>query len=282
MSNILISSVNYVDSGTATVDNAVSTLPITNLQDRQLVKIWRNSQKTAVINVDFGAAKIIDFAALVKHNISQTGTIRGRFSNASDFSTTVYDSGVVKAWARVEEFGTLPWGVFSWGGFINPSIAVNYAISSFDIQASAVAARYMRIDISDNDNTDNYLQAGRLIAGPAYQPSINYSNGVQFEFMDDSRITKSRGGQTFIDEVERYRRIRFELVNIPQAEIFDNVFNNLDRLRGTSQDILVIPQPGDSTTWLTQNIYGRVTRTSPLTNTALNFYSKFIEVEELI
>tara|TARA_R110002153_G_scaffold1650_1_gene8480 strand:+ start:209 stop:1057 length:849 start_codon:yes stop_codon:yes gene_type:complete len=282
MSNILISSVNYVDTGTATVDNAVSTLPITNLQDRQLVKIWRNSQKTAVINVDFGAAKIIDFAALVKHNISQTGTIRWRFSNASDFSTTVYDSGFVKAWSRVEEFGTLPWGVFSWGGFINPSIAVNYAISSFDIQASAVAARYMRIDISDNDNTDNYLQAGRLIAGPAYQPSINYSNGVQFEFMDDSRITKSRGGQTFIDEVERYRRIRFELVNIPQAEIFDNVFNNLDRLRGTSQDILVIPQPNDSTTWLTQNIYGRVTRTSPLTNTALNFYSKFIEVEELI
>ena len=279
---MIISSTNYADTGTVTVDNAVGTLPITNLQDRQIVKIWRNSQTTAQIDVDFGQGRIVDFAALIKHTISQTGKIRWRLSNASDFSSTVYDSGLIDAWPIVEEFGTLPWGVFSWGGYLNITVAAQYTISTFAVLSSPVQARYLRIDISDPDNTDGYIQAGRLIAGPAYKPSINYANGVEFEFVDDSRITKSRGGQTFVDEIERFRRIRFELINLPENEMFQNVFNAIDRLRGVAQDILIIPQPDEPTTWITQNIYGRITQTSPIVNSALNFYGRQIEVEELI
>lgn len=279
---MIISSTNYADTGTVTVDNAVGTLPITNLQDRQIVKIWRNSQTTAQIDVDFGQGRIVDFAALIKHTISQTGKIRWRLSNASDFSSTVYDSGLIDAWPIVEEFGTLPWGVFSWGGYLNITVAAQYTISTFAVLSSPVQARYMRIDISDADNTDGYIQAGRLIAGPAYKPSINYGNGIEFEFVDDSRVTKSRGGQTFIDEIERFRRIRFDLINLPENEMFQNVFNAIDRLRGVAQDILIIPQPDEPTTWITQNIYGRITQTSPIVNSALNFYGRQVEVEELI
>ena len=280
--NMIISSTNYSDAGTVTVDDAVGTLPITNLQDRQIVKIWRNTQTTAQIDVDFGQGRIVDFAALIKHTISQTGKIRWRLSNASDFSSTVYDSGLIDAWPIVEEFGTLPWGVFSWGGYLNITVAAQYTISTFAVLSSPVQARYLRIDISDPDNTDGYIQAGRLIAGPAYKPSINYANGVEFEFVDDSRITKSRGGQTFVDEIERFRRIRFELINLPENEMFQNVFNAIDRLRGVAQDILIIPQPDEPTTWITQNIYGRITQTSPIVNSALTFYGRQIEVEELI
>lgn len=281
--NMIISSTNYVDTAnTITADDEVATLPVSNLQDRQIVKIWRNTQTTAQIDVDFTTARIINFAALIKHNISQTGTIRWRLSNASDFSTTVYDSGTVDAWPIVEEFGTLPWGVFQWGGYLNPEVAALYTISTFDVLNEAVAARYLRIDISDPSNPDGYLQAGRLICGPAYEPSINYANGVEFEFIDQSRVTKSRGGQTFVDEVERFRRMRFELINLPEAEIFGNIFNQVDRLRGISQDILIIPQPDSPDTWITQNIYGRISQTGPIVNSALDYYTRLIEVEELI
>jgi hypothetical protein len=281
--NMIISSTNYVDSATSiTADDEVALLPVENLQDRQIVRIWRNTQTSAQIDVDFGTARIVNFAALIKHNLSQFATIRWRLSNASDFSTTVYDSGTIDAWPVVEEFGTLPWGVFQWGGFLNPEIAAEYTISTFDVLDEAVVARYLRIDMSDATNPDGYIQAGRLISGPAYQPSINYANGVEFEFIDESRVTKSRGGQTFVDEVERYRRMRFELINLPEAEIFGNIFNQIDRLRGISQDILVIPQPDDPTTWITQNIYGRISQTGPIVNSTLDYYSRLIEVEELI
>jgi hypothetical protein len=85
-----------------------------------------------------------------------------------------------------------------------------------------------------------------------------------------------------VDEVERFRRIRFELINLPENEMFQNVFNAIDRLRGVAQDILVIPQPDEPTTWITQNIYGRIAQTQPITNSALTYYGRMIEVEELI
>jgi hypothetical protein len=284
MSNMIISSTNYSDEATSiSADSEVATLPVENLQDRQLVKVYRSDGDTDVeIDVDFGQGRIIDFVALIRHNISQTGTIRWRLSNVSDFATTQYDSGVIDAWPVVEEFGTLPWGVFSWGGRINPEVAAQYQISSFTVLDSPVQARYLRINISDNDNADGYIEAGRLIAGPAYRPSTNYGFGVEIQFVDESRIVKSRGGQTFVDEVERFRRIRFELQNLSEAEIFGNVFNNIDRLRGVAKDILVIPQPDDPKTWPTQNIYGRLVSTEPIINRTLKLYGRTIEVEELI
>jgi hypothetical protein len=284
MSNMIISSTNYSDEATSiSADSEVATLPVENLQDRQLVKVYRSDGETDVeIDVDFGQGRIIDFIALVRHNISQTGTIRWRLSNVSNFATTQYDSGEVDAWPIVEEFGTLPWGVFSWGGRINPEVAAQYQISSFAVLDSPVQARYLRINISDDDNAYGYIEAGRLISGPAYRPSTNYGFGVEIQFVDDSRIVKSRGGQTFVDEVERFRRIRFELQNLPEAEIFGNVFNNIDRLRGVAKDILVIPQPDDPKTWPTQNIYGRLVSTQPIINRTLELYGRTIEVEELI
>lgn len=283
MSNILITSTNRVDDATSiTADDEVAGLPIANVQDRQITKVFRNTQNTAQIDVNFGQGRVIDVVAVIRHNMTQTSKIRVRLSTVSDFSTTVYDSGTVNAWPVVEEFGALPWGVFNWGGFISTTEAVDYTISSFALPTTSVVAQYLRIDLTDTDSTDGYIQVGRIIAAPAYRPSINMAFGVEFEFVDESRVTKSRGGQTFIDEVERFRRMRFELLNIPENEIFSNVFNSIDRRRGIVEDLLVIPQPDDNTTWITQNIYGRLTSTNPITNTQLERYGRLIEIEELI
>ncbi len=76
------------------------------------MKVYRSDGATTVqIDVDFGQGRLIDFTAIVRHNMTQTSTYRVRLSNVSDFSTTVYDSGTNDAWPRVEEFGTLP-GVY--------------------------------------------------------------------------------------------------------------------------------------------------------------------------
>lgn len=281
---MIISSTNLVDSASSiTADSEIASLPVENLQDRQIVKVYRSDAATTVeVDIDFGQSRIVDFIALIRHNISQSGTIRWRLSVVSDFSTTAYDSGDVDAWPVVEEFGTLPWGVFSWGGFLNPEISATYTISSFAILDSAVQARYLRINITDDSNAEGYIQAGRLICGPSYRPSTNYGFGAEFEFADESRVVKSRGGQTFIDEVERFRRARFELINLPEAEIFSNIFNSVDRERGIAKDILIIPQPDDPSTWTTQNIYGRLVSTQPIVNRTLEYYGRVLEIEELI
>lgn len=283
--NIILSTTNYVDESTSTltVDSELTALPKENLQNLQIVKVWRtNSATSAQIDVDLGSSKIIDLLAIINHNFTVNATIRWRLSAVSNFSTTVYDSGTVDVWPAIEDFGASPWGVFTWGGKPTQAIADLYTANVFAVLSDAKIARYIRVDIADSTNAAGYLQAGRLIAGPAYQPTINYANGVEFEFIDESRVTKSRGGQTFVDEVEKFRRIRFDLINLPESEIFGNVFNALDRIKGISQDVLVIPQPDEPTTWITQNIYGRISSTAPIVNSALDFYGRRIEIEEMI
>lgn len=281
--NIIISANNYVDTASSiTADSAAASLPVTNLQDLQIVKVWRTSSATsAQIDLDFGSQKIMDFFALIAHNLTTSATVRWRLSN-DNFSTFIYDSGEISAWAPIEGFGGSPWGVFTWGGLPTAELISLYNASTFNLLASPQIARYLRLDISDSTNADGYLEAGRLIAGPAYQPTINYANGVEIEFVDDSRVTKSRGGQVFVDEVRKYRRITFDLIHLPESEIFTNVFNAIDRVKGVSKDVLVIPQPSDSSTWLTQNIYGRVAEIGAIENTTLSRYSRTMTIEEII
>lgn len=283
MSNMIIAATNYVDDvDSITADSEVASLPVENLQDLQIVKVFRTDGATSVeIDVDWKSTKIVDFFALIAHNLSVTAKLRWRLSN-DDFSTFIYDSGTVDAWPPIEDFGGSPWGVFRWGGVPTQEETELYTANAFQLLETPQFARYLRLNITDDSNLDGYIQAGRLIAGPAYQPSVNYANGVEFEFIDNSRVTKSRGGQTFVDEIQKFRVIRFELINLPEDEIFSNVFNNIDRIKGVSRDVLIIPQPNEPQTWLTQNIYGRISSIQPIRNRALTFYSRQVEVEEII
>lgn len=282
-SKIIISGKNYVDDASSiSADDEVVALPVENLQDRQITKVFRNTQLTAQIDVDFGSARLTDFAAIIAHNLTTAATIRWRLSAVSDFATTVYDSGTINAWEPTEGFGASPWGVFNWGGLPSADDISLYTASTFTVLDNPVLARYLRVDLSDSANGDGYLQAGRLMSGQSYQPTVNYANGVQFQFVDESRVTKSRGGQTFIDTVQKYRTITFDLNHLPQDEAFGSIFNNLDRLKGISGDVLVIPQPDEPSTYLTQNIYGRISAIGPIRNTTLDFYSRTMEIEELI
>jgi len=283
MSNMIIAATNYVDDvNSITASSEVAALPVENLQNFQIVKVFRSDGTTSVqIDVDWKATKIVDFFALIAHNLSITATVRWRLSN-DDFSTFLFDSGEVAAWQPVEGFGGSPWGVFRWGGLPTSEETGLYTANTFQLLDSPLFARYLRLDITDDSNLEGYIQAGRLIAGPAYQPSVNYANGVEFEFVDNSRVTKSRGGQTFVDEIQKFRVIRFELINLPEDEIFGNVFNDIDRIKGISRDVLIIPQPDEPQTWLTQNIYGRIASIQPIRNRTLTFYSRQVEVEEII
>ncbi len=282
---MVISTNNYVDDSTSTltVDSELSGLPKENLKNLQIVKVWRTGAVTsAQIDLDLGSSKILDLLAIINHNFTINATIRWRVSSVSDFSSTVYDSGTIAVWQPTENFGASPWGVFNWGSKPTAAQAALYTANTFAFISNALIGRYVRVNISDSTNSDGYLQAGRFIAGPSYQPTINYANGVEFEFIDESRVTKSRGGQTFVDEVAKFRRISFDLINLPESEMFGNIFNNMDRVKGISQDVLVIPQPDITSTWLTQNIYGRIASTSPIVNSALTFYGRRIEIEEMI
>ena len=102
--NIIISTTNYVDASTSTltVDSESSTLPKENLQNLQIVRIFRTGAVTSLqIDVDFGSSKLVDLMSIINHNFTISASIRWRLSNASDFSSSLYDSGTVDVWPAI-------------------------------------------------------------------------------------------------------------------------------------------------------------------------------------
>jgi len=281
---MLIATTNFVDSGTIpdhTTEQDSTYFSAENLQSIQLGKSYiANSSSAAFVEFDFLQSRVIDVVAILKHNLNQTtGTVRIRIGNDDTFASTEYDSGVVAAWPTVEEFGYLAYGEFHWGGILTAEAALDYPISYYDVLDQAVQARYMRIDLA---NGNDLIEVGRVFAGPSYRPTNEMGYGWEISWVDPSRITRSRSGQTFVDILPRYRVISFELNGLPGAEIFHNVFNHMDRRKGISEDVLVIPQETDETTFITQNIYGRQAELNPVENRVLDHYARRIEVEEII
>lgn len=281
---MLITSTNWIDSATITnhtteQDSTYTTAE--NVQDMQLAKSYvANSATSAFMEFDFAQSRVIDTVAILGHNLKQSGgTVRIRIGNDNTFATNLYDSGTVNAWPTVEEFGYLAYGEFHWGGILSAEAVVDYTISYFKALDQAVQARYMRIDLA---STTDLIEIGRVFAGPSYRPTNNMAYGWSIGWVDESRVTKSRSGNTFVDERPRYRRLSFDLVAMPEDEIFHNVFNHLDRRKGIAGDIIVMPQNEDETTYITQNIYGRLLETSPIQSRTLSYYGRNIQVEEII
>jgi hypothetical protein len=283
---MLITSTNYVDSATITAhttEQDATYTPAENVQEMQLYKSYvANSKTYAYMDFDFGSEKIIDTVAIINHNLRQDiGTVRIRIGNDATFLTNEYDSGTLDAWPTVEEFGYLAWGEFHWGGILSGDATVDYKISFYKVLSQAVQARYMKIELS-NATTPDFIEFGRVFAGPSYRPTNSMKFGWDIMWIDNSIITKSINGNTFLDEKPRYRRITFTLPAIPQAEAFHNLFNSLDRRRGIAKDIIVIPQPSDETTFITHNIYGRMSQLYPVENRSPAYYDRTIRIEEII
>lgn len=286
--NAAIVAINRVDalySAVVTAGNTLISLPPANLQDRQISKVARLNTTVAANTwwqVDFSTTRVIDIVALINHNLSQSATWRVRLSAASDMSSPVYDSGTVAAWAPVGGYGSLPWGVFSWGDDVQPFELAFYNASSFAVCPSTVSARYLRVDLTDTTNSAGYLQAGRLVAGPAWFPSLNMMFGWSIGWIDESTVDRSLGGQVYIDEKPRYRVVRFSMASLAEEEALAQGFDFLQRRKGVAGDVLMIPQPGRSDLFLHEAIYGRMRSLGPVVGPSPFVRSIDFEIEETL
>lgn len=196
--------------------------------------------------------------------------------------TAVYDSGPLLAWPVVGGFGVLPWGQFLWGNALPPDEAGLYTISSYHVIDPQRSGQNLFVNIYDETNTALYVEAGRLMVGPAWRPSYGMLYGWEIWFEDDSQIDQSLGGQDYADEVPRYRVCRFELDQIDDVEIYANAFDFIDRRKGVVGDIVVIPQPSRPELFIHEAMYGRCRMLHPIRHPTFAGRSKVFEIKELL
>lgn len=220
---------NLADAGTLTASSSAALMSPLRLQNPHVARKWRGLNPFSEwLVLDLGAARSLDTVAIIGINLTLAAFHRVRVSNTDSTGSAgeLYDSGSLTA-------------------KVDP--AYGYLVQ---LLPAPVAGRYVRVDLTDSLP---YIEAGRFVVGLRRAFTVNFSAGWSRGYEDLSRRRTSRGGQTYIDRGDTYRKLELSFEFVSRAER-NGLVEDLDLLAGMRDDVLVITDPlssnlGRDTVW---------------------------------
>lgn len=198
---------------------AVSSLPVANLVDDQPSKVARWSGAAASFTADLLSAQEVGAVALAGTNLTSTATLRVRMG--TDGVSWAFDTGIIDPQAKPELNGL--------AAYLFPGAGETY--------------RYLRCDIADASLS--YIDIGHAIAGPVFEPAINFEWDWLSSVTDLSATQGGDGGQLYVRRRPKLRGMALSFKALSKAEIMGDV-RRMQRIAGTSKNVLVVAEPGDA------------------------------------
>lgn len=237
----VISWENYVDNSTITESSSGDPiLPLDNLKTRQLGDVFRFDTTTTSpsvslsIDFDLGSAKTTNLICILNHNVAGLG-YEIEFSSSPGLG----DVG--------SETGTL------WGGsdYDAPNDMLYFS--------TAYTARYVTINIT---KPNKIVDIGRIWMDNAWSTNVGMDFGMGIK--DRSTMTKSRGGDTYVDQRQILRTMNVNAIGRTTADFigttsdFDS-FLTMDLACGQgSGEIICLPLTDSQHNMNRLGIYGTI------------------------
>jgi hypothetical protein len=260
--SVLFSGVNYVGLAKLTSSTTAQGFPVANAKTDNLYEFVKFTGTTSYIEFDLGTIKTLQLFGVLKHSFGASATWRIRLGTtaANTVAAPIYDSGVIDMANPLGTFGSLPWGDFDWGNVVPQEYNGLLNFHSFHLLDEPVQASYVRFDFSD---TEGVQQFARAWMGTIYQPSKNALYGSSIKPIDTTKERQHESGRRTYG-TRRQRRsmeLNFEL---PESEIFYNIYGPLFSINGKKGEIVCLLQPLNPETWVFESVYGNITDVSSI------------------
>lgn len=273
------------DAGSYTGGDWVSGggLSLGNLTTQDVMEVARSTDATENATwwrVDFGRLMPLSLFAIINHNGSTTARRRHVVTNsATNSGSPVYDTGDERMWTPTEVWGAKPFGSFTFEGI--DSTAYPGGTVDLHVAPQTVYGRYVFTYISDTDNPSGYFQAGRFMAGDAWQRRMAY--GVKLRTVDPSQQRRTRGGKRVVRAQPRYRQMTISFERMSEKDAMAVAFE-IDRQVGKRGDFLLVYDPDDAgPVRFRRTIYASLVDTAGVISVQPNGrYNWSIDAEELI
>lgn len=247
MSNLAIAYDDRSQGGTFSGGAWETGLPLTNLKNYDPKKVARSDdaqEASTTFVLDIGSATDIDFVGIVNHNMTEDAEVRIRIGPNANGSSALIDQTLT-----VGDFGTY-------------TPAAGKAL--FYLSTATVSARYVLWEISDEYNPDGYVQIGRHIVGPIFQPAVNAMYGAQITMIDESRSTRAVDGSLYSDMKPKRRMLSGAFDTLTDAEGFGEVYDMKDTA-GLTLPVFAVLDPSLTGNQLQRaSVYGTFTEMSPI------------------
>lgn len=223
-----------------------ASFPLNNLKNRLKSKVARSTGVTTAhtkFDVTLATTSPVRMIALINHNASyglaNAATVTLSFSNTALGN---YELGHIVAAPifATAFYPTLPAG---WDTSIT---AADYQASPdfWYVLPASINCKYIRVEISDPDNTAGYFQLGRCFIASAWQPSVNIDYGNAVAWRQVVNKDTSLGGVDWFNVLSRGREIACEFT----APIAEGMFLAFDAQRrlGLEGELYFIFDPDDT------------------------------------
>lgn len=285
MANAFIAFPNRTDEATLSGGSWVTSLPLTNLQNRLLGKVARSTNllpASTTFTADLGRLRYMRLFSLINHNLSLDATFQIETSDFSDFSVIAYDSGVIPVWDSVYSTQQLEWEFDNfWFGQLTEEDREGFTLNLVHIPNEPVANRYVRFKFFDETNPDGYVQFGRLFLSGDWQPSINASYGLQLGYESRTQVDEALSGAEFFDERKAPRVVRFDINNLKDDEAMTRALD-MQRILDTSGEVFFVYDPDDTLHLLRRSFLARPRQLNPLEIVFNDRWNTNYELKELI
>jgi hypothetical protein len=169
----------------------------------------------AQISGDFGSAKSVDFVAVLQATAEAGMSWLVELSNAADFSTTVFSSGI-------------------FAPFIGPAITRADGLYNSHMEITPVSARYWRVTFSGQSG---FLEASMVVIGKKVTPANYYSPGFGYGVNDLGAIDVGRYGVPDLTPGKIFRTLDFTLGWTSESD-FETKFRPLVEALGKTKPAL--------------------------------------------
>lgn len=236
---------NLVDDSTITTTDPNpenQQQPLANMKLSSRARVWRpynDNIQDLIFSFANTTSQRVNFAALYRHNFETAATWRVRLYTTYDASGAAsYDSGDIAALSAATlgdlDFGVEPLGGRIFNGF--PRFSVFYFMEN-----TATVINSVRISISDNGNSANYIEVSRAYIGKGIELTHNWEN-VHCNWNEGSKHERTDGGSIQTDGVLGYRELQADLkwlAPTDRAEVMDGL-----RYAGMRRDWFLSAYPG--------------------------------------
>jgi len=230
MSNVRFLYSMKFDTATIYSSSEIAGLPDDNAVQEFVAKKWRTTGKGTVETPEWikfyvgSTAKKITMLAIFGHNLTSGAVVKLQAYSSDAWSVPpAYESAA------------LTWNAQAMVLFLDQTYT------------------WWRIIIADPNNTDGYIELGRICAGEFYEPSVNITENVKMSLVDPSQLEEADGGQGYSIEKTKYRMygVQFSDISPAQQEELEAMF----RAVGTTRPLVFALDPDAYPE--AQTIYGK-------------------------
>lgn len=263
-----------------------TALPLENLANEKLVNVSRTTDtqlSSTFFEVELGKQRQIQGLFIPTHNVSLEGRVRWTLARDASFSVIQYQSPWYDAWPITYPFGSIPFEHESWftGKLTEETVGNSQKAPLIQVFNSPVSARYLRVEIDDQNNADGYIELSRLFVCGGWQPNINMLYGAGLGLETTTTVEKSLGGQKFFNSQPLGRVVEFELDALSEDEALTWVYE-LQRQLGISKQFMFVWNPDDTTHLHRRAFLANLSSLSPIRQLYHNTHSVSFSASEVL